>query len=564
MVLPTAQILALEVFYNATNGANWTNQNFWMNGLDPCFSGAVWEGIICTTKSNSGENNVMALQLSQNNLRGSLPSELSLLKNDDLGVIELNRNYLTGTIPSELGIWGDTVYNLILSKNSIEGTIPSELSELTEMILLQLDGNELTGSIPEELKMLTSILELKLNHNKLTGAIAEDFFQYFSLPNVRVSLQSNNIQGTIVNCAEAYVEADCFGDIECSCCSECHTNTPTIEPTMHPSILSSAPVSSTASGNVSQVLVSYTRIDIDTDHSRSSFTDLIDQLSIESKEMKTKFNDIDKGVHEGVLVDKIESIVRSYHDSCLNNEACHEIDVQVSFTYDSNLVAKDYAELLLEHAVLEYLNDKEIILGGPGTTIVSLTSLLVLAFTGEFNVRFLEGDEITIVMDTTYDFLHERLINIDDNSVLLKNVTFNGCQRMITETFTLSNEDNLTTILNSTLMTIELEVEMYATYIPPPEINFDAVIIDAFDEDMNEYRLTIADKEIPWFESGNAEKMEIKMNAKQNIDRNKYEKGKIRFILVSGGTWTLVYVPFCYWFFLKKRLAVLDAKVNHF
>ena len=80
---------ALVAIYNATQGDNWTQS--WDLNADV----TAWQGL--TIK----DNKVVAIDLSFNNLVGSLPDELGNLTN--LESLNLFRNRITGAIPSTIG-----------------------------------------------------------------------------------------------------------------------------------------------------------------------------------------------------------------------------------------------------------------------------------------------------------------------------------------------------------------------------------------------------------------------------------------------------------------------------
>ena len=65
------------------------------------------------------------------------------------------------------------VTGLDLSEESLSGSIPSELGDLLELTRLDLSDNSLTGEIPRELGNLTNLTELRLSGNNLTGCIPE-------------------------------------------------------------------------------------------------------------------------------------------------------------------------------------------------------------------------------------------------------------------------------------------------------------------------------------------------------------------------------------------------------
>ena len=65
------------------------------------------------------------------------------------------------------------VTGLDLSEESLSGSIPSELGDLLGLTRLDLSDNSLTGEIPAELGNLTNLTELRLSGNNLTGCIPE-------------------------------------------------------------------------------------------------------------------------------------------------------------------------------------------------------------------------------------------------------------------------------------------------------------------------------------------------------------------------------------------------------
>ena len=83
---------ALQALYNATNGANWTDDTNW--GIAPALSS--WHGV--TTNS---DGRVTELELDGNGLSGTLPTELGDLT--ELASLRLNGNvYLAGPLPAGL------------------------------------------------------------------------------------------------------------------------------------------------------------------------------------------------------------------------------------------------------------------------------------------------------------------------------------------------------------------------------------------------------------------------------------------------------------------------------
>ena len=220
VILPCASGDARAVlmeFYEAADGANWTDDTNWNTDapLDQ------WYGVRTDTAGNVEE-----LRLSDNQLSGTIPSSLGSLTSLDALVLAGNR--LSGSIPAALCRFADSinpqqggvilpcagsgderavlaefyeatggenwannanwnthapldqwhgvntdatgrVWELRLSNNQLSGTIPSSLSGLPNLRWLFLQGNQLSGPIPSSLGGLTNLESLWLSGNQLSG-----------------------------------------------------------------------------------------------------------------------------------------------------------------------------------------------------------------------------------------------------------------------------------------------------------------------------------------------------------------------------------------------------------
>ncbi|KAG6490437.1 hypothetical protein ZIOFF_051733 [Zingiber officinale] len=84
--------------------------------------------------------------------------------------IDLSHNNLSGEIPNELMMLRD-LHFLSLSNNHLTGTIPENIADLTELFSLDLSMNNLTGTIPSNLSALNFLSHLNLSFNNLSGRI---------------------------------------------------------------------------------------------------------------------------------------------------------------------------------------------------------------------------------------------------------------------------------------------------------------------------------------------------------------------------------------------------------
>lgn len=204
---------ALKDLYNATNGSGWTNQLNWPTTWPASASASqfgTWFGVTV------GSGDVTGIQLSGNNLVGTIPTSIGDLTRMTLLRLQVNQlsgplpssignltlltslavndNQLNGAIPSSIGnLTGLTI--LYLYTNRFTGSIPIELGNLTNLLYLQISDNLLTGSIPTQLGNLSQLKHLILNGNQLSGSIPSTIFQITSLQ--YVMLQNNQLTGTL-------------------------------------------------------------------------------------------------------------------------------------------------------------------------------------------------------------------------------------------------------------------------------------------------------------------------------------------------------------------------------
>jgi hypothetical protein len=131
----------LSVLYYATNGTSWTDQTGWMTEVSAC----EWTGIRCDRFNKVVEE----IDLSRNNLVGSIPNEVSLVK-------------------SLISLW--------LRKNELSGTVPNvALGSIPQLSILYLDSNNLQGSITADLAASGSLKTLFIQENDLTGFLPIEF-----------------------------------------------------------------------------------------------------------------------------------------------------------------------------------------------------------------------------------------------------------------------------------------------------------------------------------------------------------------------------------------------------
>jgi hypothetical protein len=178
---------AMIALYYATDGANWTHNEGWLTDPNMC----NWYGVgSCWSVGN--EQRIISLDLSDNNLKGTLPTQLGDLV--DLEILWLGRNQLSGPIPESIGN-ARKLEQLHLENNRLSGPLPASLVNLTNLEELRLYSNQLSGPIPPALGNLGKLRELNLGTNSFEGSIPAELGRLANLTSL--GLGYNRLSGNI-------------------------------------------------------------------------------------------------------------------------------------------------------------------------------------------------------------------------------------------------------------------------------------------------------------------------------------------------------------------------------
>jgi hypothetical protein len=184
-----SQTQALTDIFESMGGLDWTRRSGWGVG-DPCVS--FWYGIECDCYGN-----IIAIELSDNRVRGSLPPSIGQLVS--LQVLDMhssvplddNANSITGFIPSlanltalevidfsgnnVIGMPDDMTHNgnlqvISLSRNQL-ASLPPTLGNLGALRVFEVDSNEgLAATFPADaLCNMTDIVIVNMGNNSITG-----------------------------------------------------------------------------------------------------------------------------------------------------------------------------------------------------------------------------------------------------------------------------------------------------------------------------------------------------------------------------------------------------------
>ncbi|KAG5120839.1 hypothetical protein JHK84_039179 [Glycine max] len=138
--------------------------------------------------------NLLQLDLSHNNIRGSIPHwfhEKLLHSWKNIDFIDLSFNKLQGDLP----IPPNGIEYFLVSNNELTGNIPSAMCNASSLKILNLAHNNLTGPIPQCLGTFPSLWALDLQNNNLYGSIPGIFSKGNALETIK--LNENQLDGPL-------------------------------------------------------------------------------------------------------------------------------------------------------------------------------------------------------------------------------------------------------------------------------------------------------------------------------------------------------------------------------
>ena len=174
----------LSLLYYNDDGTYWLRQNYWLTHESEC----DWYGVSCDIYPGI----ISRIDLSSNNLVGSIPSELGQLRT--LEELVMHSNHFYGNLPKEL-VNLKNLKTFKLSKNNLQGTLPTEIKYLVNLKEVDLSGNKFSGTLPLEISNLIELELLNLSNNKLGGTIPENFNDLKKLR--KISMKNNLLRGNI-------------------------------------------------------------------------------------------------------------------------------------------------------------------------------------------------------------------------------------------------------------------------------------------------------------------------------------------------------------------------------
>jgi Leucine-rich repeat (LRR) protein len=128
---------------------------------------------------------------------GSLDFLATLSNCQNIWEVGFDLNDFTGKLPDYVGNFSSTLINFFAEGNKLSGELPSTLSNLSNLVWLDISNNQLTGTIPESIKLMDKLQLLNLSGNSLSGSIPRQIGQLWNLQTL--ILNNNNFSGTLPN-----------------------------------------------------------------------------------------------------------------------------------------------------------------------------------------------------------------------------------------------------------------------------------------------------------------------------------------------------------------------------
>ncbi|KAL4576202.1 hypothetical protein LXL04_012291 [Taraxacum kok-saghyz] len=135
---------------------------------------------------------LLELYIGDNKLSGTIPKQLLQLSSLTIA-LDLSQNNLSGSLPTDVGDLKMLAY-LDLSENLLSGNIPSSIGACTSLTFLSLKDNLFQGMVPPSLSFLRALEELDISHNNLSGPIPR-YLESFTL--MVLNLSFNDFEGDV-------------------------------------------------------------------------------------------------------------------------------------------------------------------------------------------------------------------------------------------------------------------------------------------------------------------------------------------------------------------------------
>ncbi|XP_010492466.1 PREDICTED: receptor-like protein 12 [Camelina sativa] len=192
-VPPESQISSVDLSLNAFQGPLFIPSSKYLNyflGSKNNFTGEI-------PLSICGLSSLQILDLSNNNLNGSIPRCLETLVMSSLSYLNLRNNRLSGILP-EIFQNAKSLMSLDVSQNRLKGKMPASLVGCSALQVLNVGSNTFNDMFPFHLNSLQKLQVLVLRSNKFRGKLHNADGVWFGFPQLKIiDVSYNGFFGTL-------------------------------------------------------------------------------------------------------------------------------------------------------------------------------------------------------------------------------------------------------------------------------------------------------------------------------------------------------------------------------
>ncbi|KAJ0010692.1 hypothetical protein Pint_33873 [Pistacia integerrima] len=179
---------AFKVAIKPTSIPPWSCLASWDFSTDPCALPRR-SHFICGLTCSSDSTRVTQLTLDPTGYSGQLTPLISQLT--QLLILDLADNNFFGPIPASISSLSN-LQTLTLRSNSFSGSVPDSITKLKKLDALDVSHNSLSGYLPKGSYLISSLRRLDLSYNKLTGSLPKLPYNLLEL-----ALKNNSLSGVI-------------------------------------------------------------------------------------------------------------------------------------------------------------------------------------------------------------------------------------------------------------------------------------------------------------------------------------------------------------------------------
>jgi len=182
------------------------------------------------------------------------------------------------------------------------------------------------------------------------------------------------------------------------------------------------------------------------------------------------------------IIQSLNSSVLSVANCENAEELCYEVSTNVSILHYPVTYSIERTELIVLSTVLNFLEDRSVI--PISVQPETVTTSISMIFSG-VQPEVMDVEEQTDFIGVVFDYL-EDILGRFDPPILVEVVTFDS-QSLVVDVVGVQSEDvrflEEATLNETEISELTVNVVVVGQYLPPPEIDFDNVVVEVFDSE---------------------------------------------------------------------------------